>query len=131
MSFTYDLTTDIGKVRLWLGDITQGRGMRPDGSNISDEEIALILDQERDTASTQNTIMRAVAACCELLANAWSSVAGNITIGSRSEAHQQAEQFARRAAALRAQYGGTALSFSVAFMRNDGYEQKDDHVGYS
>lgn len=115
MSFTYDLATDIGKVRLYLGDITSGAGPRPDGTNFSDEEITLLLEQEGDS------VMRTVAACCEILANAWASVASDIAVGSRRESNQQATLFANRAEKLRAQHGGAVTVFVSGFKRNDGY----------
>ena len=42
MSFTYDPTTLIGKVRLLLSDTTEGNGPLPGGANLSDEEIAAL-----------------------------------------------------------------------------------------
>lgn len=48
MTTTYDLTTDTGKVRLAIGDINVaggGGGVKPDGSNFSDEEIAFVLGE--------------------------------------------------------------------------------------
>jgi len=42
----YDPSTDIGKVRLYLGDSIEGAGPRPnaDHTNYSDEEITLFLE---------------------------------------------------------------------------------------
>ena len=115
MSFSYDVATTVGKVRMWLGDTVSGSGPKPDGTNLSDEEIAALLEQEN------NHIGRTVAACCEMLANAWASVA-TIRIGPRSEDFGAvSEGWARRARQLRAQYGGAAMVFSTSLNRNDGY----------
>jgi hypothetical protein len=121
MSFTYDLATDIGKVRLNLGDKTSGAGPNPDGSNISDEEITALLAQEYDASSALITVQRAVAAACEMLANAWASVASSVSVGARSEANQQSVNYAARAEKIRVQYGNGARGFSSAFTRNDGF----------
>lgn len=115
--FTTDLSTDVGQVRLELGDEVNGAGVRPDGRNLSDAEIQVLLDRE-------GSIMRAVAAACELLARSWARVA-NIAIGSRREdLGSVSEQWRRQAAELRAQYGaasGGVTAFSVGAKRADGY----------
>ena len=84
MTFTYNLaSTDstllaISKVRLELGDTVLNAGVRPDGSNLLDEEIQIWLTEESDDVS--QTVARAAAA----LANIWTNVA-NITVGPRRE----------------------------------------------
>jgi len=98
-----------------LRDITAGSGPFPDSSNFADAELDAILTQEG------NVVMRAVAACLEILASAWASYAGSLSVGSRSEASQQAQTFADLAAKGRAQYGGAAQSFVAEFGRSDGY----------
>ncbi len=115
MAFTYDLATNIGKVRLNLGDKVQGSGPWPDGANFQDEEVTQILTQEG------GDVMRAVAACCEILANAWSALA-SVGIGPRREEFNHvSEMFAQRAEKLRATYGGEARAVSAEFKRVDGY----------
>ena len=66
MTFTYVLTTDVGKLRLKLGDRTSGSGLRPDGTNFSDEELQVFLDEE-------DTVGGALALACETLANEWTT----------------------------------------------------------
>jgi len=84
MSFTYNLaTTDetlllISKVRLELGDTVANAGVRPDGSNLTDEEIRIWLTDEANDIS--QTVARAAAA----LSNFWTNVA-SITVGPRRE----------------------------------------------
>jgi hypothetical protein len=84
MTFTYNLASAdatllaISKVRLELGDTVLNAGVRPDGSNLLDEEIRVWLTEESDDVS--QTVARAASA----LANAWTNVA-SITVGPRRE----------------------------------------------
>lgn len=117
MSFTYDLATDIGRIRLRLNDTTEGAGVKPDGTNLSDEEIQSLLDDE------DGNVMRGLAACCEVLAMAWSALA-DTTVGQRQESLSQvAKAFTARAQALRDQHGYTAAAagFGIVLGRDDGY----------
>lgn len=122
MSFTYDVATNIGKIRLEIGDTTNGSGVKPDGTNLSDEELQVILTRE-------TTVMGAAAAACELLARHWARVA-NIAVGSRREDLSTiADQWAKQARALREQYGnaaGAVTSFSTGLKRVDGYSAAAD-----
>lgn len=117
MTFTYDLSTDIGACRLELGDTVSGSGVKPDGTNLTDEEVQALLTRE-------GSVMRACAAACELLSRHWARVA-NISVGSRREDFGAvSEQWAQQAKTLREQYGGASGSvtaFSVGVKRNDGY----------
>ena len=120
MDFTYDLTTYIGKVRMQLGDtidaaVTKGAGPKPDGSNVTDEEIAALLVQE-------GGVMRTVAACCEMLATMWAPKA-NISVGGeyQESLSDVSVAFAKRAQDLRARFGGASMTFSSGFTRNDGF----------
>lgn len=99
MAFTYDLATDIGMVRLELGDTAQP-GVKPDGGNLADEEIALWLGRE-------GSVMRTVAAACEALSRSWAAVA-SISVGPRKEdLGSISKTWADRAASLRSQHGNT------------------------
>jgi hypothetical protein len=100
MAFTYDLTTDTGKVRLELGDTTgDGRGgVRPDGQNLQDEEIAVWLSRE-------GGVMRAVAAACEALSRQWSIIADTSSGPLSESAGAVAGKWAERARGLRDAYG--------------------------
>lgn len=119
MTWTNTLSTDIGKVRLELGDDTFAAGVLPDGSNLSDEQVQVFLDRE-------GSVMRAVAGICMMLSVRWGQVS-DLSVGPRRESYSQvAKAYAERAAMLRDQYGaplvddeGTVLS--VAFARADGY----------
>jgi hypothetical protein len=115
MSFTYELTNDVGKLRLKIGDSIVNLGPRPSRANFSDEELQHFLD-------TEATEGRAMAAVFDTLAAEWSSFT-NITLGPRKEEFAKiAEAWARRAKDARVQYGGGS-SFSTAFERRDGYHK--------
>ncbi|HQW34703.1 MAG TPA: hypothetical protein PL074_00280 [Thermoflexales bacterium] len=99
MAFTYDLSTDIGKVRLELGDAAQP-GVKPDGGNLTDEELTLWLERE-------GLVMRAVAAACEALSRMWASVA-TISVGPRKEdLGSVSKTWWDRGVSLRSQFGNT------------------------
>ena len=121
MSFSYDLTTDIGVVRLELGDTTPDAGVKPDGTNLSNEELQVWLDRE-------GGVMLAVAAACEALARQWSAVT-TISVGPKSETLSLiSKAWADRASELRGLYGygdedagANAGGFSVETKREDEY----------
>jgi hypothetical protein len=73
MTFTNTLSTDTGKVRLYIGDDVSGTGVLPDGSNFSDEQIAIFLS---DNGSNINS---AVAALADNLAYRWAIVPESIS----------------------------------------------------
>lgn len=115
--FTYDTATDIGKVRLEIGDDAYSAGVKPDGTNFSDEEIQVYIDRE-------GSVMRAVAGLCEALANRWAVVA-DISVGPRRESLSQVSQGYRdRSQSLRLQYGGAGQGVvSVQPNRVDGFSE--------
>jgi hypothetical protein len=122
MIFTYSLSTDTGKVRLELGDTSTTMGVRPGGTNLTDEEIAVWL------AAESNDVGRTTARACEMLSRDWAKAA-TISVGPRSVQYGAvAKEWADRAAALRAQYGGGNTAFSVGFDRVDGYSENADET---
>lgn len=122
MAFTYTgaLDTDLDKLRFELGDNVSGVGVLPDGSNIPDATLNAVLTQE-------GSVGLAAARICESLARAWSKIAASISVGSRSESNQQANNWLVQAKELRAVYGqrsGTAAGlFSVGMKRDDAYAE--------
>ena len=70
MAFTYLPATALGRVRLLIGDVTEGEGPRPGPSatNFSDEEIGIFL------AENDGKQYLAAAAACETLAVEWAGV---------------------------------------------------------
>lgn len=124
MTFTYDLSSvdedllAISTVRLELGDTVSGTGVRPNGTNLTDEEISMWLDAEG------SVVMRGVARACEALARMWAPVV-DITVGPQREALSKvADAWAKQAEQLRDTYGGSSGSaFSVGLTRTDGYSE--------
>lgn len=105
MTFTYDLANAIAskvlisKVRLEIGDTVSGAGIRPDATNLSDEEITVWLDLEDDD------VMLAAARACDAMSRAWSVVA-NETVGPRkTEFSKVSGEYEKRAESLRGTYG--------------------------
>lgn len=122
MTFSYDLASSvdatllISKVRLEIGDTVASAGVRPDGSNLTDEELTIWLTAE------DSDPMRASARACEALSRMWTPIA-NYSSGSRSEQlGKVAQDWTDKAKELRKLYGGSSGStFSVETGRSDGY----------
>jgi len=114
MTYTYRTGTDIGKVRLYLGDDTEDSGVRPDGSNFTDEEIDVHLNRE-------GSVERAVAGLLETLAIQYARLV-NLTVGPRKEELSRIGQaYAEQAKRFRQMYGGGGGAAAVGVIRVDGY----------
>lgn len=119
MAFTYNLSdTDldakhISQIRLEVGDTSQDRGIKPDGTNYTDEEILHIYNNEDEVVG------RAAARICEQQATAWSSVPRTM-FGSLMDPRHVGRNYMRQAETLRRQYGYTdarSLPFSIPVKR--------------
>jgi hypothetical protein len=119
MTFTYSLTTDLGKVRFELDDTVLNKGVRPDGSNLSDEEITMLLTRE-------GSVMGAVAAACDMLSRSWSKVASTSLGPASEQLGKVAQEWADRATGIRENVGSENTSFSFAPNRVDGYSEHAD-----
>lgn len=129
MTFTYALSSsnaddvNISQVRMELGDTVFQSGVKPDGSNFDDAEIATWLEQESDD------IMHTVIRACLALSRLWTNVA-NITVGPRrEELGKVADGWLMNAKSLSEQYGspaGGGSAFAVASDRVDGYSEHAD-----
>ena len=131
MTFTYDLASEdaqeklVSRVRLELGDTTENDGVRPDGSNLSDEEIQIWLDEEG------GHVGRAAAAACGALARIWARQA-DIAVGPQRVAYSSiSKQWAEQEKSLREQHGGASRVFSAGFDRVDGYSANSDIGDYT
>lgn len=116
MSFTYKLTSNDGdesivaKIRLEIGDESEGKGVKPDGENFTDEELLFFYDEE------DNNHGRAVAKALEVLSAQWSR-APRTMFGSLVDPRHIAKSFRATARDLRQQHGYTSSAvggFSVA-----------------
>ena len=123
MTFTYvgTLATDLDKVRFYLGDTSSisGAGIKPGGTNFTDEELTGILTAEGSWG-------RAVAGGYETLASLFAQQV-DITLGPRREAlSQAAERYTALSQTWRSKYGQPATatrSGSRHVTRVDGYSQ--------
>ena len=95
MAFTYSLSTDLGKVRLAIGDTVSGSGPRPSGANYSDAEINVFL---RPVIAAGYAYGRAVAQLFRLLAGEWAGKA-SVSIGDYSVQYAAVADNYRKAAA--------------------------------
>lgn len=115
MTFTYDLTDEVGQVRLLIGDITSGQGVKPDHTNFTDAEIEHFLAQEG------NSVKGAAAMACEVLTAMYATVV-DISVGPRRESLGKiADNFTRLAAKYRAEAGGGPAVSSVGVIPYDGF----------
>lgn len=116
MAFYYNLGTDSGRLRLEIGDEVEGKGVKPDGANFSEEELAYFLAQY---AGEADAVPLAAAYACEVLSRQWSRYAGTLAVGSGeySEAFRQAESYAARATDLRTEYGGGGRTLKAGVLR--------------
>ena len=90
MAFTYDTATELGKLRLAIGDTVSGSGPRPAAGNYTDAELNVFLTP---ITAAGYTYGKAVPQVLRILAAEWARQA-NITIGEYS-----------------AQYGAVAQSY--------------------
>ena len=95
MAFTYNLSSDLGKTRLAIGDTVSGSGPRPSGANYSDAEINVFL---RPVIAAGYTYGRAVAQLFRLLAGEWAGKA-SVSIGDYSVQYAAVADNYRKAAA--------------------------------
>lgn len=106
MTYTYSLSDDTGLLRLEIGDVVENSGVRPNGRNFSDEELAIFL--------VEGSVGRGAARACEVLANEWSAYAGSERLGPMSQARQQASLYQERAEHYRQIYGYPATATNAS-----------------
>ena len=99
MSFTYDPTTLVGKVRFQIGDyknadLEPGTGVRPDGNNFSDEEIQFYLDQN------DGDVIGAAHDLLVVLATEYATRATSVMLGPFSESYKETILNIRRQIAM-------------------------------
>jgi len=114
MTFTYTVGTNLGNVRMALGDTVSGTGVLPSGANFTDEEINEIVD-------TEGTWQKAVAHLCEILANRWATSVNFSADGVSVSRSDVARAWKEQAAMWRGNYGGMHSTGSASVKRSDGY----------
>lgn len=128
MSFSYDLTASgtalaVAYIRLDLGDVTSGAGVRVSGGNFSDEELLAFYGQEASDTR------RAAARACESLAREWAGRADTAAGPLRTSYGQISKAWAAQAKTMREQAGGGAATAGAGIMRRaDGYAYRAGSV---
>lgn len=91
--FSYDINTDLGKLRLAIGDTKPGHGIRPGNCNFSNEELQSIMDG-------YPTWEDAVSPIFHLLSTEWLTQADSISFAGYSrKSENKANAFRKQAAA--------------------------------
>jgi hypothetical protein len=131
MSFSYNLSASgtalaVARIRLDIGDVTSGSGVRVEGGNFSDEELLDFYGREGDSQAA------ASARACETLAREWARVA-SISAGPLREDYSKVSASYRALAQdFREQAGGgAALTGAGTFRRADGYAYRAGSVDYT
>lgn len=128
MSFTYNISTSgtalvVARIRLDIGDVTSGAGVRTNGGNFSDEEL---LDFYSRESSNQGA---ASARACETLAREWARMANTQAGPLRKDYATVAKTYQSLAVDFRQQAGGGAATAGAGVMRRaDGYAYRAGSV---
>lgn len=117
MSFTYDLATDVGKLRLEIGDTAEDEEIKPNGENFSDEELEHLLSDE-------GSVGRTAARSCEILARMYAPLV-DLAVGPQRESLSDAyDHWLSEAKRLRIEHGGgTSRAVSAGVIPLDGYSK--------
>ena len=111
MAFTYDLSTDRGKVRFLIPD--------------TDSASAFLTDEEIDHCLTQaGTVKLAAVMACNMLARRFAQRVTFEADGLKLQNTQRAQVFAERARDLMAELQGGMSTVSIE--RDDGYHEAAD-----
>lgn len=117
MTFTYDLSTEIGKIRLAIGDVSEAVPM------LSDEEITALVAQSESWQEAAVRCVDAILARCARMAI-------DITVGPMSKRLSQMMDHYR---ALRAQLAinlqGTVGAEALAFGWVEAAEESEGEYG--
>jgi hypothetical protein len=115
MSYTFHPASDIGKVRLLIGDNIENQGALPEERNFSDEEVQVFLDRH------DANVDMAAAELLLVLARNWARVA-DTTIGPLKQSFSAvARAYERQASSAMERQGMEGVSFMARFERDDGY----------
>ena len=116
MAFTYDLTTDVGKVRLLIPDNVEA------DAELQDDELEYFLDQ------TGDHVKGAAVLACKTLARKYARQFSFRADGLQIDRSKRAEVFAKRAEELEAELSGSMST--VELNRTDGYEDESTDTDY-
>lgn len=113
-SFDPALGSNLDKLRVELGDtvLLQGKGVKPGGANLSNEELTYWLGQ---ASGETNVILGAALRAAEALERMWAP-AHDLTSGPESESFSQtAERWGETAARLRARINGSIIRTALVW----------------
>ena len=125
MAFTYDpsLPADRDRVRRFINDVVENSGPLPSDLNFQDAELDAVVTLE-------GAWQRAVAACFEMLAAAWSKYPSHTADGVSISNSDVSRKFQEQAEKWRDQYGGSPTGMiAVASKRWDGYADDYGETG--
>ncbi len=127
MTFTNDLSNAIGQVRYHLGDDVSGAGVKPDGDNFTDEQIAYTLN-----GNGQN-VKASAAELCGLLATRWAVVPDKVSTDSGAmviDRTQRVNHWLALQKQLQQQASGGGSNFVMATLdRRDAFSAKSESGG--
>jgi len=118
--FTYELNSkdldisNIAKIRLEVGDTDPERGIKPDGSNYTDDEVLYAFNEE------ERIVGRASAKMFEMAAAAWTAVPRTM-FGALFDPRAVASNYMKLGKDLRQKYGYSNVqsqTFSVGIKRS-------------
>jgi len=109
MSFSYDLATNLGQVRLLIPDVDST------AYDLEDEEITYFL------AQVGSNVKAAAVQACNWLARKYAKKVSFNADGLRVDNQQRAAEFAARAKELKAEMMGGMSAVSLT--RSDGYTE--------
>jgi hypothetical protein len=99
MAFTYDTSTNRGKCRLAIGDVTSGSGILPGGTNFTDAEVDVAISIAGNWQMAAVFLLRAAA-------SQWSAKAAALSVGDYAETRRQVEHLTALADRLEARLPG-------------------------
>lgn len=118
MAFTYSATNlsgNLAKVRLAIGDTTSGAGPRPDGSNFTDEELNVFIV---DALAAGGTWRNAVPQVLRILANQYAAAAKSVQDAEiREDLTQTATALRAQAEAFEGSITATGAAASTGFQQ--------------
>lgn len=116
MTYTYSLSTDIGKVRLLIPDNVEA------DAELTDEELQYFLDE------TGDHVKGAAVLACKTLARKYAKLFSFRADGLQIDRSKRAEVYAARAHELEAELSGSMST--VTLNRTDGYEDEATDTDY-
>jgi hypothetical protein len=108
MSFTYlpGLSNDTSRIRVTIGDTTEGAGIRPGQANFSDEELAGLVTLHGNWQAAAIAAVNAARA-------QWASKASSINLGDYGETRRQVENLTQLARELTTSLPGQWLGMGL------------------